>query len=243
MTRREGRPRRRGPSAAPVLLALGLTAAPLLAQRLPLVEVPAASDSTRVPDRPLCFLFSGDGNWSGADKAVAEAFARAGIPVVGLKARAYLRGGRRTPEGTTKDVSRVLREYLARWGRRTLILVGYSRGADLMPFIVDRLDADLRSRIRMVALLDPQPNANFTFHWSDLVRDQRRPSDLPVLPEVERMAGLHMVCVYGSEESDSLCPKVPKGLMDVVVRPGKHDMGGEGAMVGRLLLDHLEPPS
>lgn len=230
-----------GLSLGVALLSLITTAAPLSAQRLPLVEVPAATDSASVPGRPLCFLFSGDGNWSGADKAVAEAFARAGIPVVGLKARSYLREAHRTPDGTAADVSGVLKEYLGRWGRETLVLVGYSRGADLMPFIVNRLDPDLKARIRMVALLDPQPNANFRFHLSDLIRDEKRPSDLPVLPEVERMAGLRIVCVYGREESNSLCPMAPKGLMDVVTRPGHHSIGGEGSEVGDLLLNRLKP--
>jgi type IV secretory pathway VirJ component len=215
--------------------------APVSAQKLPLVELPAVADSEPLSGRPLAFVFSGDGNWAGADKEVAEAFEQAGIPVVGLKARSYLREAPRTPESTAADVSRVLDEYLTKWNRQSLILIGYSRGADLMPFIVNRLGPDLRARIRMVALLDPQPNASFTFHLSDLVRDERRPGDLPVVPEIERMTGLRIVCVYGTKEANSACPLVPPGLMEVDQRPGHHSMGGEGTQVADLLLKRLRP--
>ncbi len=206
---------------------------------LPLVEVPALSDSSAIGTTSLAFVFSGDGNWAGADKEVAETLARAGIPVVGLKARSYLREEHRTPPGVADDVGEVLRTYLSRWGRDTLILVGYSRGADLMPFIVNRLGPDLRARIRLVALLDPQPNASFTFHFSDLVRDKRRAGDLPVVPEIERMKGLPVVCVYGTDEKNSACPLVPPGSIEVMERPGHHGMGGEGTLVGHMLLKRL----
>ncbi len=233
--------RRPATIAAALVLGAGTLGAPgrLAAQKLPVVEVPATSDTASVPGSPLAFVFSGDGNWSGADKEVAEAFAKAGIPVVGLEARSYLRQAHRTPEGVAADVGGLLETYLTRWKRTSVVLIGYSRGADLMPFIVNRLDPEMRTRIRMVALLDPEPNASFTFHFSDLLRDKRRPSDLPVVPEIERMAGLRIVCVYGTEESNSACPLVPPGLVDVVQRPGHHRMGGEGTDVAGLLLARL----
>lgn len=204
-------------------------------RKLPLVEVPAAS----VPGRPLAFVFSGDGDWAAADKKIASVFARAGIPVVGLKARSYLRGAKRGPDGTAHDVAAILTEYLARWGRESVILVGYSRGADLMPFVVDRLPDRLRRRVRLVALLGPQPNASFTFHFIDLLKDERRSTDLPVLPEIERIEGIPIVCVYGEKESGSLCPKAPPGLMEVVRRPGGHGLGDEGTDVAIMLLRKL----
>ncbi len=221
-----------------LVVALSL-ASHVRAQKLPLVELPVAAGAPELPGRPLGFVFSGDGDWAGADKDVAEAFARAGIPVVGLKARSYLRGAHRTPEGTARDISTILTEYLERWQRETLILVGYSRGADLMPFIVNRLPPELRERIRMVALLGPQPNASFTFHFMDLVRDKHRSTDLPVLPEIERMKGLRIVCVYGEKESGSLCPAAPPGLMETLQRPGRHGLGGEGTDVADMLLKRL----
>ncbi len=227
-------------ATALVALTLPLQSPPSTSLRgLPLVEVPADSAAASVPGRPLAFVFSGDGDWAGADKKIASVFAGAGIPVVGLKARSYLRGARRTPDGTARDVAAILTEYLARWGRESVILVGYSRGADLMPFVVDRLPDGLRRRVRLVALLGPQPNASFTFHFIDLVKDKRRSTDLPVLPEIERLGGMRIVCVYGEKESGSLCPMAPSGLMEVVRRPGGHGLGDEGTDVAVMLLRKL----
>lgn len=212
---------------------------PTPAQTLPIVEVTAVDGAPSVPGRPLGFLLSGDGDWVGADKEIATVFATAGIPVVGLKARSYLRGAHRTPDGTADDVAAILTAHLARWSRESVILVGYSRGADLMPFIVNRLPEGLKRRVRMVVLLGPQPNASFTFHFLDLVKDKRRSRDLPVLPEIERIEGIPVVCVYGQKESGSLCPTAPPGLMEVVRRPGGHRLGDEGEDVAEMLLRRL----
>jgi type IV secretory pathway VirJ component len=46
------------------------------------------------------------------------------------------------------DLADQLRRHEARWGRRKIVLVGYSFGADALPAIVPRLPADLRGQIR-----------------------------------------------------------------------------------------------
>jgi len=38
----------------------------------------------------------------------------------------------RTPEGATRDLERILVYYLDRWNKREVVLIGYSRGADLL---------------------------------------------------------------------------------------------------------------
>jgi type IV secretory pathway VirJ component len=41
----------------------------------------------------------------------------------------------------------VIRQYLAAWNKSRVLLVGYSFGADTLPFIVNRLPADLRPAV------------------------------------------------------------------------------------------------
>ena len=221
----------------PLLLLSQMPRSGLGQEKLPLVEVPAAG-----PVGPMfAFMISGDGNWTAATGDIAGTLAEHGIPVVGLKARDYL-ARKRTPDEVAGDVEGVLRSYLQRWGDCEIVLIGYSRGAVMMPFVANRLSPDLRDKIRMVALLGPTEYASFEFHMIDLVRDVRRTSDLPLLPEVERMVWTDVLCVYGDDEKDSLCESAPSGLMRVVRREGGHRIH-DGASVGAIVLDALKLPT
>jgi type IV secretory pathway VirJ component len=200
----------------------------------PVVEVAADSGHT------LALLLTGDGGWARGDRALAETLARGGVAVLGLDTRAYLRAAHRTPESAAGDAARILERYAALWHRNRLVLVGYSRGADLAPFIVSRWPVELRARLALVALVGLADHANFEFHWQDLVHDARRASDLPMRPELDRIRGTRMLCVYGAEEKDSLCPSLDQSLAQVNRIPGGHVLDAStGAAAGALVLDAL----
>ena len=107
---------------------------------LPLVEVPAPDSNTDT----LCVIVSGDGGWAAIDKGISAALAKQGIPVVGLNALKYFWSAR-TPDQSAKDLERILRHYLAAWKKQKVLLVGYSFGADVIPFMATRLPDDLRN--------------------------------------------------------------------------------------------------
>jgi type IV secretory pathway VirJ component len=184
---------------------------------LPLVEVPAARSGGRM----LALVLSGDGDWAEVVAGFSRILADSGIPVIGLESRSYLSSGG-SPAKTASDMERVLRAYRTKWNRDEILIAGYSRGADLVPFVVNRLPDDLKQRVRLVALLSPSTTANFHFHWIDLVRSTHRRSDVPLAPEIQRMGDVRTLCVYGRAETESLCPTVPGGRMDVVTREGGH---------------------
>jgi type IV secretory pathway VirJ component len=205
---------------------------------LPLHALPA------IGTNPLLVVFlSGDGNWAELDLAVSEALVEHGVAVVGLESRAYLRRApRKGPDVLARDLERILREYLLAWNRTTVAIVGYSRGAELAPFGASRLPIDLRRRLRLIALLGPPINANFTFHLSDLLGDRQRDDDIPMLPEVAKLSGTRILCVYGVEEKQSLCPLLPAGSARVVVKPGGHHFDKNFPALASLILDESKIP-
>src|SRR5262245_1683432 len=134
------------PAAALVVtFLLAFTSAPSIAQRraeLPLVRVAAAPGTTG----PMILLLSGDGDWAPFPKQFGELAAAHGSPVLGLKMRSYL-SQRRTPEEMAAALEPVVRGQLDDWGRSELMVVGYSRGADIAPFVVNRWPQDLRAQV------------------------------------------------------------------------------------------------
>lgn len=182
---------------------------------LPLIEV-------RAPEsKSLALVMSGDGNWASFIRGLADSLVAHGVSVVGLESRTYLRRSK-TPGVVAADMEAVLRHYVDVWSSTDVLVVGYSRGADFAPFVVDRLDRDVRDRVRGVVLLSPSRMASFEFHWTDLIGYTPRPSDLPLLPEVEALAPTTVICVCGRDDPDALCPLLTPATAEVHVLPSGH---------------------
>ena len=182
---------------------------------LPLVEVP--TDSGHV----LAVFLTGDGGWATLDRTVATALAKRGVAVVGLKSCDYL-SRERTPEEIASTVARVMNYYMHAWHRDSIVLIGYSRGADLAPFVANRLPDELRHRLTLIAMLGLADYAGFECHWSDLVADVRRPTDRATVPELEHLSGVPLLCVFGMEEENSPCRTGAVPAMQRVGRTGGH---------------------
>jgi type IV secretory pathway VirJ component len=207
-------------------LLLAVLLASLGASLQPPADLPVIETPTAQPGRSMALLITGDGGWAAGDRALARGLADAGVPVAAIDARAYF-SKPRSPGEAAADWERVARWYLARWHRDSLLVIGYSRGADVSPFIVNRIPMDLRARVRMLVMVGLSPRASFQFHWVDLVRDVARPTDLATRPEVEKLRGLPMLCISGAEEEGSLCPALDPSLATRLVHGGKHVMSAD----------------
>lgn len=203
---------------------------------LPLTEVPvptAAAGSKPVAQRPaFALLLTGDGGWAGLDQDVSAALAAKGLPVVGLNTLRYFWTAR-TPEETTNDVARVLRHYLRDWDKQSVLLVGYSFGADVLPFIVSRLPPELRARVESVNLIGLSPTANFEIKVAGWLPGASS-GDRPVIPELGKDVGVPIRCFYGEGESDSACPGL-KAAEVLKVGTGHHLSGRYGEIADDIL--------
>jgi type IV secretory pathway VirJ component len=198
---------------------------------LPTIEVPAAGGG-----RVLAVLMTGDGGWAVADRGLSRALAARGVPVVGLDAPRYLARGR-APDEVGHDLALILDHYLAAWGAERAVVVGYSRGADIVPFMVARLSPALRRRVALVVLLGPSESVGFRFHVVDLVANVRRSGDLSVRAEIQRLRGTPVLCIYGRSDRDAICPSLDTTLARPVLRDGGHAVGGsEGSALAGILL-------
>ena len=209
----------------------GRTSTPQELAGLPIVEVPAQQ-----PGSSFALLISGDGGWAGIDKAVAAALAERGIAVVGLDSLRYF-WSERTPHSTAADVDRIVQHYLAAWGKEEVVLIGYSQGADVLPFVINRLPARTRAQVRLAAMLGLGKRAVFEFHLASWLS----PDDdhaLPIEPELRRMSEVHALCVY-SDDEESSCPDATGATLHAVSLPGGHHFGGDYDRVAALILEQL----
>jgi len=201
---------------------------------LPIVEVAATG-----PGHADTFgvLLSGDGGWAGIDKELSARLARRGLPIVGIDSLRYFWRAR-TPESTAADVQRVLEHYRAAWKRERAVLIGYSQGADVLPFIVNRLPPESRRAVVSAVALSLSTTATFEFHLSSWVGAS---GDRPTMPEVQRLARGPLWCVYGKDDGDALCPELDANVFHVVQLPGTHHFNGDYERVSAVVQDAIPP--
>jgi type IV secretory pathway VirJ component len=201
-------------------------------QSLPLRPVPAPADST---GRAFAVVLTGDGPTGGTGKLVARDLAKAGVPSVIWHSLRYY-WSPRTPEQAARDLDAVIRHYAREWGRERVVLVGYSMGADVLPFLINRLPADTRARIGGVALLALAHDAVFEFRveqWWGTSSAPRRATR----PEVERLGDLTVVCVWGRGDDKAACPQFGTAPVRVVELRGGHHFEGDRPRLLRVVRD------
>ncbi|HEY8848824.1 MAG TPA: AcvB/VirJ family lysyl-phosphatidylglycerol hydrolase [Thermoanaerobaculia bacterium] len=215
--------------AGAIALGLGACAtAPPAPGVVPVVSYEARGTQTS----PYFVVFvTGDGGWRRIDVKVSGVLRDAGMPVVGILANSYF-ARERTPDETGSDLEKVIREYQTKWRRQKVVLVGYSRGAEALPFMVNRLSGEVRHDIELVALLGPAETTGFKVG---------KPDRYSLEPEVRKLWGDSLICVVGSLEKHSICRSIPAGEAVVLTLRGGHHFGGAYKRVADVILDVLKP--
>jgi type IV secretory pathway VirJ component len=203
---------------------------------LPIVEVPAPAGG----GNDFAVLLSGDGGWAMLSRNISHLLsADHGIPVVGFNSLKYFLK-KRTPEETANDIERIIRYYQAAWGKSRLILIGYSFGADVLPFIITRLPQDIRSTVGLVVFISLGHSISFKFTLSGWFGSPDRTYDYQTIPEVRKLAGMNMLCVYGTDDNYTACTSLELPHMTVVPLQGGHGVGGDAADTVAAVMNALQ---
>ncbi len=198
---------------------------------LPLVEVRAPQEDPTT----FAIMLSGDGGWAALDRAVSARLAERGISTVGWDSLGYFWKAR-SPAEASRDLTRVMRHYLSAWHKERVILVGFSFGAEVLPFMANGLPNDLRPRVELAALLSVGRTAMFQFHLGDWLDTGRGADALPELPQVRALDWTRRLCVYGEEDDESLCPDLTGTGVEVRKVPGDHHFDEDYAGVAEIIL-------
>ena len=205
---------------------------------LPLVEVPAQGLQAH---NVLAVIMSGDGGWAGIDRDIANTLSRKGVSVVGLNSLQYF-WKQRTPEESSQDLGRILQHYLGQWGKKRVILIGYSLGADVLPFMANRLPKEVLDQVSLIAFLGLGEKVDFEFHLAYWLNGSPGKNARPVLPEVGKLRGKKILCFCGDQETDSLCHKLGTSLAETIILKGGHHFGGDYEGIAETILKESRTP-
>jgi type IV secretory pathway VirJ component len=198
---------------------------------LPLREFPAKKSGDT-----FAIILTGDGGWRRIDDRLTRDLHEHGVSVVGFLTPDYYEQ-RRTPDESARALERTIRRYQLLWHRPHVILIGYSRGADVLPFMASRLPPNLRNSIDLIALLGVESTIDFRYHPSWIPFYHPKETQFPVLPEIEKLRGQRILCVYGEKEKDTLCKALDPKLAMSVRTKGAHHFAGNYKAVAEAIVD------
>ena len=201
---------------------------------LPLVIEP--SPEARSPYAAI--LISGDGGWARLDKELSRHLAQQGIPTLGLNSLRYFWSSR-SQEEIRLALQSMLEKAADQWPGRDFLLIGFSRGANVLPFMLEGLPEDLSRRIERVALLSPGHATRFEFRLRDWWTNRPPPDAIPLLPALKEIPPEKLFCLYGQQDPDTICPELEGGNATVVAFPGGHHLDNEYTEITREILSGL----
>ncbi|MEZ0390787.1 MAG: AcvB/VirJ family lysyl-phosphatidylglycerol hydrolase [Pseudobdellovibrionaceae bacterium] len=204
-------------------------------------------ESQQGSPKGLAVILSGASGWVKFDQRLAEIFSAARFEVMGLDSLRYFFQKKKTPALLAEDLSRVIQEWLdSHPGQHDIIFVGYSKGADVLPFAVNLLKEELRSKVKMVALLGVARLAAFRLGLGDLLKGGRSgPYPHQVTPEIRKLENIPGMCIYGDQDRVSLCrnlKRVPSmEVREVKGGPTFHDADQVAEMILSKFQENQEP--
>ncbi|MEP7257456.1 MAG: AcvB/VirJ family lysyl-phosphatidylglycerol hydrolase [Flavitalea sp.] len=213
---------------------------------LPLVFIASFAQADELPVKewnngplnPLVVYISGDGGFNKFSSALCASISSSGYSVSAINARSYF-WTRKTPEQTAEAVSAYIEKLLINRKNQQLVLSGYSFGADVMPFIVNRLSDKLKSKLISVLLLSPSTSTDLEIHLTDMLGTNKKRS-WDVVAEINKMRNIKTVTVFGSDETAFPVGDITLNHYTNEFLPGGHHFDGEAEDVAKNLLKYFK---
>jgi type IV secretory pathway VirJ component len=218
-----------------MLLGMGIANAQTDISKLPVtVKVPAVV----VPEHPIVFFITGDGGMKKFSVDMVNIFAGKGYPVIGLNTLKYF-WNKKTPQQAAADVTALLQYYSSQWNNHAFIMVGYSMGADVLPFIYQHLPANFQSQTQHLVFMSPSSSTDMVVHISDMLGKTSTPGSMNVPGAMNTITGKPLLLVFGQDEKDFDVRALTIHNYHQIVLPGGHHYNEDAQGVVQQILAHL----
>lgn len=204
---------------------------PNVDDELPLVPVsPPKSGTTS----PLVIFLSGDGGWAAIDEEISRRLEEEGLDIIGFDTLRFF-----WEEKTPEQAAAALGETIARYQELSekIVLMGFSLGADVLPFMYNRLPDEFKDKVQKLILLSPGLTTDFEITLTDWLPGLAPEGSHSVVEEI-RWIEAKITCLYGeAEESTSLCPLITSHKIRL---PGSHHFDEEYDKVSRIIASDIK---
>jgi type IV secretory pathway VirJ component len=133
---------------------------------------------------------------------------------------------------------KALNFYSKEWGRERYLLIGYSLGAEIIPFITSRLPGEMKTKVTLTVLLSPETNTDFEIHVSNMLGIGNRQNTFQVMDEIVKSQVVPTLIILGEGEKT----QVPELLAGTAVKiekiPGNHHYKNNSTLIVQTMKDN-----
>jgi len=180
----------------------------------------ASTDTTK----PLLFYISGDGGFNKFSTSFMQSLNKEGYAVIGLDAKDYFWNKKRPQEAATA-IEEVLNGSNKEWKKKNIVLIGYSFGADVSPFMLTHFSAALSNRINHLILLSPSAKTDFEIHVLQMLGWGKDAGE-SVPAEINKILK-PVTIIVGDDENEFPFDQVTIKNKRIIKMPGGHHYDGD----------------
>lgn len=201
----------------------------------PFGDLPAIDLPSEAAPKALAILVSGDGGWRDLDKTIGEYLSTQNIHVVGLDSLHYF-WAKKNPTELSRDLAGIINE-ADPTKALPIMLIGYSFGADTIPFAFPMLPKDIQDRTRVLALMAPGQHTSFQVTVSGWLGIDD--SGYDIVPAIAALPVDRVICIYGKEEDDAACPDPALKQVTTIATEGGHHFDGDYESIAQRFIARL----
>ena len=215
-----------------LLLFFSIVYTTVSAQTLPVKEW-----GTTTHNNPFIFYISGDGGLNKFSNELCSSINQRGFEVAALDAKSYF-WDKKTPEQTASDVSNFLLRKINYRKDQKIVLIGYSFGADVLPFILERLPETIQNKLILSILMASSGSTDMEIHLSDMFGSGKKRS-MDVLTELNKLNHEKILILNSSDEHGLDAKKITLKNYSLKTLPGGHHFDGDIDEITKTILQFI----
>jgi type IV secretory pathway VirJ component len=188
-------------------------------------------------NKPFIFYISGDGGFNRFSNELCTSINKEGFDVTGLDSKSYF-WSKKTPEQTAEDISDFLSKKIAGRPNQQIVMIGYSFGADVLPFVLNRLPRNIADKVKVSFLMASSGSTDFVIHIADLFGSGKR-RGMDVLTEVNKVSNHKIVILNSSDDQGLDAKKITTKNHITEVLPGGHHFDGDIDEIVKTILKYI----
>lgn len=177
------------------------------------------ADSTK----PLIYYITGDGGFNKFSTSFMQALNKQGYAVIGLDAKDYF-WNKKTPQEAATAIEASINESNKLWKKKNIVLIGYSFGADVAPFMLTHFSPTLSGKVVHLILLSPSSKTDFEIHVLQMLGWGKDAGE-SVPAEINKVSK-PVAIITGDDENEFPFKSLTIKNMQVIKMPGGHHYDG-----------------
>ena len=187
-------------------------------------SLPLSLYSSPDTTKPIIFYVSGDGGFNKFSTSFMQTLNKQGYAVIGLNAKDYF-WTRRKPKEAAVAIEAAIDESNKQWKRSNIVLIGYSFGADVAPFMLTNFSPALALKVTRLILLSPSPKTDFEVHVMQML-GWGNSSGESVPAEINKIIK-PVVFIVGDDEKEFPFSQLTIKNKEIIKMPGGHHYDGD----------------